>query len=144
VKDVALTHNLQSHIYLQHECLSAEWLDNEHLWRARFVNQSTNELQWRKCRVLITAVGFLDIPKGPEEIADIQTFSGTIFHSSKWDHTVDFMHKDVLVVGNGCSANQFVPWLIGNTHLRSLVQVIKSAQWIAPKGNNEVGNARKW
>ena len=81
----------------------------------------------------MTAVGFLDIPNGAESIANVREFAGRIFHGSDWDHEVDFEGKDVVVVGNGASANQFVPWLLENTDLRNLVQVVRSAQWIAPK-----------
>jgi len=98
----------------------------------------------RYSRVLLTAVGFLDIPNGAESIANTQEFRGRIFHSSDWDHDVDFGGKDVVVVGNGASANQFVPWLLKNTSMRNLVQVVRSAQWIAPKENQRIGKVQKW
>jgi lysine/ornithine N-monooxygenase len=61
----------------------------------------------------------MDISKGPESITNIQEFGGRIFHSSHWDHEVDFEGKDVVIVGNGASANQLVPWLLKNTGLRA-------------------------
>lgn len=112
LKNVTFKHNLQESIHLYHDCLSAEWEDREGYWKVKFLDLRTSEIVWRNCRILITAVGFLDIPRGPEEIASIESFSGRVFHSANWDHTVDFTDKNVLVVGNGCSANQFVPWLI--------------------------------
>jgi cation diffusion facilitator CzcD-associated flavoprotein CzcO len=136
--------NLQSRIHLNQECVSAQWLEDTDLWKVEFLDITTNEAFVRHSRVLLTAVGFLDIPKGPESIANIQEFRGRIFHSSDWDHEVDFKGKDVVVVGNGASANQFVPWLLKNTGLRNLVQVVRSAQWIAPKDNQRIGKVQKW
>jgi cation diffusion facilitator CzcD-associated flavoprotein CzcO len=129
---------------LHQECVSAQWLEDTDLWRVEFLDTATNEAFVRHSRVLCTAVGFLDIPKGPESIANVQEFRGRIFHSSNWDHKVNFEGKDVMVVGNGASANQFVPWLLKNTGLRSLVQIVRSAQWIAPKENQRIEKVQKW
>lgn len=142
IKRVA--HIIQSHIYLGQECVSAEWLEEKLLWRVQFVNRTTNETYVRHSRIVFTAVGFLDIPKGPEIITASEQFRGRIFHSSNWDHEVDFEGKDIVVVGNGASANQFVPWLLKNTSLRSLVQVVRSAHWVAPKDSQRIGTAQKW
>ena len=107
--------------------------------RVEFLDTITNESFVRHSRVLFTAVGFLDIPKGLVSIANIQEFRGRIFHRSDWDYKVDFEGKDVVVVGNGASANQFVPWLLKNTGLRNLAQVVRNAQWIALKYNQRIG-----
>lgn len=136
--------NLQSGIHLHQECVSAQWLEDTGLWRVEFLDTTTDEACVRHSRVLCTAVGFLDIPMGPESIANIQEFRGRIFHSSDWDHEVDFEGKDIVVVGNGASANQFVPWLLKNTGPRNLVQVIRSAHWVVPKENQRIGRVQKW
>ena len=135
---------LQSYIHLNQECVFAQWLEDTDLWRVEFLDRPTNEAFVQYSRVLFTAVGFLDIPKGLVSIANIQEFRGRIFHSSDWDHEVDFEGKDVIVVGNGASANQFVPWLLENTGLRNLVHVVRSAQRIAPKENQQIGKVQKW
>jgi cation diffusion facilitator CzcD-associated flavoprotein CzcO len=59
------------------------------------------------------------------------------------DHEIDFKGKDVVIVGNGASANQFVPWLLSNTGLRSLAQVVRSPQWVAPKDNQQIRTVQK-
>jgi cation diffusion facilitator CzcD-associated flavoprotein CzcO len=84
------------------------------------------------------------VPKGPNGIDGIEAFKGKVFHSSKWNHEVDFHNKDVLVVGNGASAIQFVPWLLASTDISSLTQVVRSGQWIAPKDNKTIRNTQKW
>ncbi|KAH8787185.1 hypothetical protein BGZ57DRAFT_755595, partial [Hyaloscypha finlandica] len=139
-----VAHTIQSRIHLNQECVSAQWLEDQDLWRVEFLDRATNDTFVRHSRVLFTAAGFLGISKGPESITNIQEFGGRIFHSSHWDHEVDFEGKDVVVVGNGASANQLVPWLLKNTSLRSLVQVVRSAQWIALKDNQPIRKAHKW
>jgi cation diffusion facilitator CzcD-associated flavoprotein CzcO len=84
------------------------------------------------------------VPNGAEGIQDIRNFDGRVFHSANWDYAFDFQGKDVVVVGNGCSANQFVPHLVKNTSIRSLVQIMRSPHWIAPKDDGPVPAWQKW
>ncbi|KAF8860420.1 hypothetical protein BDZ45DRAFT_688418 [Acephala macrosclerotiorum] len=107
--------------------------------KVEFSDHTANETFVRYSRVPLTAIGFLDTPNSAESIANIREFRGRIFHSSGWDHEVDFEGKDAVVVGNGASANQSVPWLLENNELRNLVQVALIAQWIAPKENQKIG-----
>ncbi|KAK2754293.1 hypothetical protein FQN54_007173 [Arachnomyces sp. PD_36] len=144
IRQVVSTHNCLKNIQLKQECLSATWSNVKCLWHVKFLDHDTGEVYTRVSRVLLTAVGFSDIPKDPEDIQGINTFSGRIFHSANWDHSFDFRGKDILVVGNGCSANQFIPWLVKNGDIRSLVQIVKSAHWIAPKENHAVSATQKW
>ncbi|KAL8341211.1 hypothetical protein RB601_005734 [Gaeumannomyces tritici] len=133
-----------SHIHLNQECTAAEWLDDEFLWRVHFVERKSARSYVKHARFLITAVGFCNAPNGAEGIRDIQNFGGRMFHSANWDHSFDFRDKNVLVVGNGCSANQFVPYLVKHASIRSMVQVMKSPHWIAPKDNGPVPAWQKW
>ncbi|KFY31398.1 hypothetical protein V493_01149 [Pseudogymnoascus sp. VKM F-4281 (FW-2241)] len=139
-----IAHCLQQHTNLRQECVFSRWLEEESLWSVQFVDLTTNKTYTRYSRFLITAVGFLDVPKGPESIVGVEQFKGQLFHSSNWDHDVDFQGKDVVVIGNGASANQFVPWILEDVEIRNLTQIVRSEQWVAPKNNKAVGNIRKW
>jgi cation diffusion facilitator CzcD-associated flavoprotein CzcO len=132
------------HVHLNQECTSAEWLDDEFLWRVHFIDLVSGRRYARHSRVLITAVGYSDVPKGTEGIQGLDKFDGVVFHSARWDHSFDFRDKDVVVIGNGCSANQFVPHLLKHSSIRSLVQVMRSPHWIAPKANHPVSAWVKW
>ena len=39
----------------------------------------------------------------------VDKFEGDIFHSSRWRHDISLKGKKVVVIGNGCSATQFIP-----------------------------------
>lgn len=144
MEDVAERNRLTELIFLQQECLSASWKDDICMWDVQFQNHITGAAYAVQCRVLITSVGFLDIPKGTEDISGIGDFQGTLFHSSSWDHDTDFSGKNVVVLGNGCSANQFIPWLVNSSKIAGLTQIIRSAHWIAPKVDRRVGPKEKW
>lgn len=60
-----------------------------------------------------------------------ELFKGDIFHSARWDHSVDITGKNVVVVGNGCSATQIIPAIIDK--VGTLTQVARSKQSILPR-----------
>lgn len=144
INDVVSSFDVTGYILLKQECVEAKWLNDEYLWRLKFVDRTTGHSYFRHTRILITAVGFCDIPKGTEDIHGIEKFQGHVFHSATWDHSFDFSGKDVIVVGNGCSANQFIPYLVNRTSIRNIAQVVGSSHWIAPKDDSAVPYWKKW
>lgn len=87
-------------------------------------------------KVLVAATGTLSNPSLPN-VAGIEEFSGTMFHSARWDHTFDPSGKRIAVVGTGASAIQFVPELADPaTHL-TVFQ--RTPGWIIPRLDRRVG-----
>ncbi|WFD02632.1 hypothetical protein MOBT1_001313 [Malassezia obtusa] len=87
------------------------------------------QLHYYVCKLLISAVGGLSQPN-PCNIPGHENFKGSIFHSARWDHSVDLKNKNVIVVGNGCSATQFVPLVAEEA--KHLTQFVRSKHWYAP------------
>ncbi|MEV5561047.1 NAD(P)/FAD-dependent oxidoreductase [Nonomuraea wenchangensis] len=79
---------------------------------------------------VISAVGLLSDPKMPdwEGIGD---FRGPLFHSSRWDHSVDLTGRRVAVVGSGSTATQLVPALSEIAAQVTMFQ--REPGWIVPK-----------
>ncbi|WFC98262.1 hypothetical protein MYAM1_000987 [Malassezia yamatoensis] len=87
------------------------------------------KLHYYVCKLLVTAVGGLSQPN-PCDIAGHENFKGPIFHSARWDNSVDLKNKNVIVVGNGCSATQFVPLIAEEA--KHVTQFVRSKHWYAP------------
>ena len=109
----------------------------------QFRDLTTGKEYTRESRVLITAVGVLNVPKGRDDVPILSGFEGDVIHTSNWRDT-DWQGKNVLVLGNGCSANQVVPWLLDEGRVKKLVQVVRSEQWVAPKANSRHSDVFKW
>ncbi|PWY97179.1 FAD/NAD(P)-binding domain-containing protein [Testicularia cyperi] len=135
---VAAEHNLRPNFHFQTTVKEARF-DNDtglwHIWSEDWKRDSKEpgEKHHYVCKLFISAVGGLSQPKECD-IAGHETFKGPIFHSARWDHSVELKGKDVIVVGNGCSATQFVPRIAPQT--KSLTQIVRSAHWIAPHPHN--------
>jgi cation diffusion facilitator CzcD-associated flavoprotein CzcO len=91
-----------------------------------------SETEVVRTKVLISCVGGLVEPKGwPSDIPGIDGFKGPVFHSARWDQSVDFTDKNVVVVGTGCSSAQLVPRLPHAPYnAKSVTQLMRSPPWV--------------
>ncbi|GFG74283.1 flavin-containing monooxygenase [Mycobacterium botniense] len=81
---------------------------------------------------LISATGVLHHPKIPD-ICGLDNFTGPVFHSARWDHSVDLHGRRLAVVGTGSTGVQLVTRLAGTPAQLSLFQ--RTAQWVLPLPN---------
>ena len=103
------------------EVTGAAWNDAEQRWEV-----DTSEGQWR-AQVLVSAMGPLTEPRLPD-VPGIETFTGKIMHSSRWDHDYDLAGKRVASIGTGASAIQYVPRIADQVEQLFVFQ--RSAPWI--------------
>ncbi len=61
--------------------------------------------------LLFCATGILHEPAFPD-YPGLDTFEGTMFHTARWDHSVDLKGKRIGVIGVGSTAAQAIPELI--------------------------------
>jgi cation diffusion facilitator CzcD-associated flavoprotein CzcO len=87
-------------------------------------------------RSLVAGVGNLHQPNLPD-IPGSSTFTGTTFHSSRWDHSHDLTGRRVAVIGTGASAIQFVPRIAGQVAHLDVFQ--RTPAWITPKPDRAIG-----
>ncbi len=100
--DLAAEFDLRRCISFNTAAISATWDNNSQVWGIVTKNSSGEEHTTR-AKVLVSAAGFLEIPRMPD-IPGLETFKGAMFHSGKWDHSVDLTAKRVAVIGYGASA----------------------------------------
>ncbi|MBN7796721.1 flavin-containing monooxygenase [Parahaliea mediterranea] len=82
--------------------------------------------------VLIAATGVLHKPRFPD-IKGADTFTGHLFHSARWDHSVDLDGKRIGVIGNGSTGVQIISALAGRA--AKIEHYQRTAQWIMPVEN---------
>ena len=83
--------------------------------------------------VLILATGVLHHPRYPD-IAGLDTFAGDMFHSARWDASVELDGRRVGVVGSGSTGVQIVAALAGRAS--QLTHFQRTPQWILKSTNN--------
>ena len=103
----------------------AHWDDSAQRWHV-----FTDTGEEYVAQFLVSGAGALHIPSLPE-IDGIDEFTGSAFHSARWDHDVDLTGKRVAVIGTGASAIQIVPGIIDDVAELQLYQ--RTPPWVVPR-----------
>ena len=120
---------LAPHLRLGTGVQRAVWDDDRHVYR---LTLTTGEE--RECHVLVSAVGFLNVPYYPDW-PGLDDFHGPCFHTSHWEHQHDLTGKTVAIVGTGSTASQLVPALRPTVGKILLFQ--REPGWVLPKGDRD-------
>ncbi len=126
LRQVARDFDLTDRIVFGTELVQATWDDDAQVWRCR---TTAGEVV---ARTLITGTGGLSEPRLPA-IDGIETFQGALFHSARWDHSVDLIGKRVAVIGTGASAIQIVPEVQQVAAHLDVYQ--RTAPWVIPRND---------
>ena len=118
-------YGLAAYTQFEEELIAASYEGGQ--WNLQFASGHTDTAS-----IVIMATGVLHHPKMPE-IAGIDRFDGDIFHTARWDHSVQLEGRRVGVVGNGSTGVQIVSALAGIAS--KLCHFQRTAQWIMPVEN---------
>lgn len=126
---VAAKYAITPHLRFHHEVLEAAWDNDARRWRIETTRGRFT------ARVLISGAGPLTDPKTPE-VAGLDSFDGTMFHSARWDHDHDLTRERVAVIGTGASAIQFIPEV--QPHASRLYVFQRTPPWVIPRFDHQI------
>lgn len=101
--NVTSKHSLRPHCVFDTSVVAAEWDPSRKHYLIVTEDVRTHERRYTTAKVLVSAIGIL-CERFVPRIEGIDKFTGTLFHSAKWNHDVSLQGKRVAVIGNGCSA----------------------------------------
>lgn len=82
-------------------------------------------------QVVVSAIGgFLEPLYADLPGKDV--FKGDMWHSARWNHNVSLAGKRVAVIGNGCSAAQFIPEIAKDSST-TVINFCRTPNWFAPR-----------
>jgi cation diffusion facilitator CzcD-associated flavoprotein CzcO len=131
---VAREFSLHDRISLSTEVTEARFLDGR--WHLRTARGEEVEHDF-----LITAAGGLVHTVKPD-IPGLESFSGAVFHSAEWDHSVPLRGRRIAVIGTGSTGIQITRALAPIAGRFELFQ--RTPQWIFPIGNRRYTRIAKW
>ncbi|KIL65745.1 hypothetical protein M378DRAFT_125196 [Amanita muscaria Koide BX008] len=130
-RSLAHKYSLLPHIKYNHSVVSAEWDETSQRYHVTVHNEVTGETSVTDAKVIVSAIGILNVPRWPEDISGLRTFGGSMFHSARWDSEVDLRGKNVAVIGNGPSAVQLVPPISSDPSV-SVTNFVRTSSWFLP------------
>ncbi|MDG2003778.1 MAG: NAD(P)/FAD-dependent oxidoreductase [Novosphingobium sp.] len=124
------------------EVVSAIWDKQGHRWDVTVRRKDGSEYAIR-ANAVITGVGLLNNPAVPD-FPGRDRFKGPMFHSARWDHSVDLEGKRVVQVGTGASGMQLGPMIAPEVEHLTIFQ--RSPHWARhnPLLYAKVSDAMKW
>jgi len=142
IEQAADAFDLRRHVRFGVEVESAVYDEETARWTVS-VRSSGGKIETIGCNVVITAVGQLNRPAYPR-IEGLDSFAGPIFHTAKWDHSVDLAGKRVAMIGTGASGMQAGPSIASEVKSLSIFQ--RSPHWVMPNENyhKPVSEGQKW
>ena len=129
VRDTAQRYGVPSYIRFNQGVERAQWREERNLWEV----QTADTLYL--ARTVVACSGYLHEPVIPD-IPGLDSFTGKLFHSSRWDHQHDLTGERVAVIGTGASAIQFVPEIQPKVQQLTLFQ--RTPQWVLPKPDHSI------
>lgn len=130
---IAGEYGVDRHTRFGAEVVAAEFAGGA--WRVSASDGTVEEFDF-----LVCATGFLHHPRLPD-FPGLDSFAGPVFHSARWDHTVDVRGKRIGVVGSGSTGVQLVTGLADPAERVVLFQ--RSANWILPTMERKYGAATR-
>jgi cation diffusion facilitator CzcD-associated flavoprotein CzcO len=134
LREVAAAYGVLPHVRFGQEVTAAVWEETAQRW---LISTSKGDVA---ARYLIAGVGALVEPSLPD-IPGIETFTGTIMHSARWDDSWQPAGRRVAVVGTGASAIQIVPSI--QPAVEHLTVFQRTAPFVVPHTNKPVSDRRK-
>ncbi|KAL4250048.1 FAD-binding Monooxygenase Superfamily protein [Abortiporus biennis] len=128
-KSLARKYDLYPNIHCNTKVLSADWDEKKQVYAVKVQDVKTKETREDYANIIISAVGLFSIPRYPENLKGLDRFKGDHFHSGEWDHNVSLHQKRVAVIGNACSAAQFLPEILKDP-TTEVMNFCRSPNWV--------------
>ncbi|KAF2731393.1 monooxygenase [Polyplosphaeria fusca] len=141
MEDTVDKFDLRKHMHFSTECLGATWNQSINKWDVHVRDKKTRLEFTRRATVFISAVGGISYPRDVK-FEGMESFKGAMFHTARWDHSIDYTGKRMAVIGNGCSAAQVVPTVVKDAAF--VKQYARSPQWYHERPNRNFTKAETW
>ncbi len=123
------------HMRFGMEIAAARYDEQRRYWTVTAADDSTVTV-----RIVVSGIGALSIPAYPK-VPGVEKFTGSTFHSARWDRNFDFTGKRVAVIGTGASAIQFVPAIAPKVGHLDLYQ--RTPPWVLSKPDRAMTTLEK-
>ncbi|MFI9504555.1 flavin-containing monooxygenase [Nocardia sp. NPDC052566] len=135
IRRVVKDYELEPYIRFRSEAVSYAFDEGTDRWQVRTADGDTYYP-----RFVVAAHGALHNPNIPD-FKGRESFTGPVFHSAQWDHSVDLTGKRVAVIGTGASSAQFVPEIAGTAGHVEVFQ--RNPHWVLPKPDRAVSGKER-
>ncbi len=123
IKETARKFGIDKKIQYQHKLVNADWSSEENVWNLHIEGNEQVEDSQIQCNFLFMCSGYYDYESGyTPSFPNSDTFKGSIIHPQKWDTSLDYTDKNVVIIGSGATAVTLVPEMSKKAHKVTMLQ----------------------
>jgi len=102
--------NIDKKIKFNHYVKDASWCSEKSIWTLKVEDKNQMGTVTMSCNFIFMCSGYYSYEKGyTPDFKGIDDFNGKIMHPQKWDTSIDYSDKEVIVIGSGATAVTLVP-----------------------------------
>jgi cation diffusion facilitator CzcD-associated flavoprotein CzcO len=102
--------NIDKKIKFNHYVKDASWCSEKSIWTLKVEDKNLMDTVTISCNFIFMCSGYYSYEKGyTPDFDGINEFNGKIMHPQKWDTSIDYSDKEVIVIGSGATAVTLVP-----------------------------------
>lgn len=110
IKDTSKKFGIDKLIQYKHKVINASWADADKEWTLQIEDNQSVENEKISCKFLLICAGYYNYSAGYQPaFPNENDFKGIIIHPQKWDTSLDYENKQVVVIGSGATAITMVP-----------------------------------
>lgn len=129
-------YNVKEKITFNKKVVSYNFDTSKNLWTIKTINPKTKEEQFYTSQFIFNASGYYNYDNGyTPQFKGLENFKGTFVHPQKWDATVEYKNKKVVVIGSGATAVTIVPKIAEEVQKVTMLQ--RSPTYIAALPNKD-------
>ena len=112
LNDTSSKFDLENNIKYNHWIDEISWNSSKKEWTVFGVDKEKNKKIEYKCKFLMSCTGYYDYDNGyTPDFKGLENFKGKFIHPQKWTNDIDYLNKDVIVIGSGATAITLIPSL---------------------------------
>ena len=112
LNDTSLKFDLENHIKYNHWVDEINWDSSKNEWTVFGFDKEKNKKIEYSCKFLMSCTGYYDYDNGyTPDFKGLENFHGKFIHPQKWTDDIDYLNKDVIVIGSGATAITLIPSL---------------------------------
>lgn len=123
INDTVDEFDLRKKIQFNRRVSNASWSSENKNWELTVTSSETGESEIMRCKFLFMCSGYYDYRSGhTPEFPNSEAFKGITVHPQKWDTSLDYTDKKIVIIGSGATAVTLLPKLAEKAAMVTMLQ----------------------
>ncbi|PQJ76022.1 flavin-containing monooxygenase [Polaribacter gangjinensis] len=136
LNEASKEYKVKEHIEFNQKVISYNFDTTKQLWTVTTIHPTTKSEQYFTAQFIFNCSGYYNYDNGyTPDFKGLADFKGAFFHPQKWDQSIDYTNKKVVVIGSGATAVTIVPAIANAVEKVTMLQ--RSPTYIAALPNKD-------